>query len=108
MSSAPDEAEVAGAAQKTLVAVGALIEAPVRNRAGKPIGKVAEIMLEGGKGTIAYAVVACGGVLGIGETLHAVNWCDFTVDPFDGHLTLDLDELDAASAFDKDHWPISV
>jgi hypothetical protein len=102
-----DEAEVAGAAQTTLVAAGALLESTVLGSDGKSLGKVAEIMLVAGKGEIAYVVLASGGVLGIGETLHAVTWCDFTIDPADGHLSLAMtaDELAERPGFDKDHWP---
>ena len=102
------EAEVAGAAQTTLVAAGALIEAAVYGSNGKRLGKVAEIMLEAGKGRIAYIVVACGGVLGVGETLHAVAWPEFTLDPETGRLSLDTTGLDPATAFDKDRWPTGV
>ncbi len=98
------EAEVAGA-QQTLIAAGALIECAVHGRAGRKLGKVVEVMLIAGKGKIAYVVVATGGMLGIGETLHAVDWCDFTVDPENGRLSLDTDALDGPG-FDKDHWPV--
>lgn len=106
----PGEAEVEGAAQATLVAAGALIEAPVHGRGGQKLGKIAEIMLTAGKGSIAYVVVATGGLLGIGEALHAVDWCDFTVDPESGRLSLDVDAADFAgrAGFDKDNWPVSA
>ncbi len=106
----PGEATVAGAAQATLVAAGALLEAPVHGRDGEKLGKIAEIMLAAGKGEIAYVVLARGGVIGLGETLHAVSWCDFTVDPSDGHLSLPLSgaDLDARDGFDKDNWPVSA
>ncbi len=100
------EAEVAGA-QTTLIAAGALIDCAVHGRGGGKLGKVAEVMLVAGKGRIAYVVVATGGVLGIGETLYAVDWCDFTVDPQNGRLSLDVEVLDGPG-FDKDHWPVSA
>ncbi|WP_419815239.1 PRC-barrel domain-containing protein [Glacieibacterium sp.] len=108
--SPPDEAEVAGAAQTTLVAAGALLESSVLGSDGKALGKVAEIMMIAGKGDIAYVVLASGGMLGIGETLHAVTWCDFTIDPADGHLSLPMTaaELAARPGFDKDNWPSSA
>lgn len=107
--SRPDEAEVKGAAQTTLVAAGALIEASVSGRDGK-LGKVAEVMLAAGKGEIAYVVVATGGILGVGETLHAVAWPEFAIDPTDGHLSLDVSVADFAArpGFDKDRWPVSA
>lgn len=104
------EAEVAGAPQATLIAVGAILESPVKGSGGETLGKIAEIMLTAGKGAIAYVVLARGGVLGVGETLHAMPWCDFTIDPDDGALTLPLTgaDLDAREGFDKDHWPTSA
>ena len=107
--SPPGEADVAGA-QTTLIAAGALIECPVLGRGDAKLGKVVEIMLQAGRGSIAYVVVATGGVLGIGETLHAVDWCDFSVDPENGRLSLDVDaaEFSKQPGFDKDHWPISA
>ncbi len=106
----PGEATVAGAAQATLVAAGALIEAPVHGRDGEKLGKIAEIMLAAGKGSIAYVVVATGGMLGIGEALHAVDWCDFTVDPENGRLSLNVgaEEFAGRAGFDKDAWPVSA
>ena len=104
-SATAHEAEIAGAPQATLIAAGALIEAAVLGSRGTAIGKVAEIMLAGGEGRIAYVVVASGGVLGIGETLHALPWGEFTVDPQSGRLSVAHDALDPATAFDKDHWP---
>lgn len=108
--SSPDEAEVANAPQTTLVAVGALLEATVHGPSDEKLGKITEVMLAAGKGEIAYVVLARGGVLGVGETLHAVSWCDFTFDPDDGRLSLTVSgaDLDARGGFDKDHWPASV
>ena len=105
--SAAGEAEVAGAPQTTLIAAGAILETPVHGPGGENLGKVAEIMLAAGKGDIAYIVLARGGVLGVGEVLHAVSWYDFTIDPEDGSLTLAVSgaDLDARGGFDKDHWP---
>lgn len=101
------EAEVAGASQATLIAVGAILESTVHGTGGEKLGTIADIMLTAGKGMIAYVVLARGGVLGVGETLHAISWCDFTIDPENGTLILPLSgtELDAREGFDKDHWP---
>ena len=107
--SPPGEAEVAGA-QQTLIAVGALLERRVDDRAGKRLGKVVEVMLVAGKGEIAYVVIATGGWLGFGEHLHAVDWAEFRVDPWNGTLSLDQDAavFAARDSFDKDRWPVRV
>ena len=101
------EADIVGA-QQTLIAAGALLERRVDDRDGKRLGRVVEVMLVAGKGEIAYVVVATGGLLGIGEQLHAVDWREFRVDPFSGTLSLDTaaDEFSRRDGFDKDHWPI--
>ena len=105
--SVPNEAEVAGAPQSTLIAAGAILETPVHGPGGEKLGKVAEIMLAAGKGDIAYVVLARGGLLGVGEVLHARSWREFTIDPEDGSLTLNVSgsDLDAQGGFNKDHWP---
>jgi sporulation protein YlmC with PRC-barrel domain len=50
---------------------------------GEHVGKVSEIMLDVRSRRIAYAVLAEGGFLGMGTTLHARPW---------NALTLDTDE----------------
>ncbi len=103
------EAEVVGE-QRTLIAAGALLERRVDGRGGRRLGKVVEVMLVAGKGEIAYVVVATGGLLGFGERLHAVDWCDFRIDPWNGTLSLDADAGAFADrdGFDKDRWPVRV
>jgi len=74
---------------------------------GKEIGKVVDIMLDVGSGRIAYAVLSCGGFLGIGDKLFAVPWSAFTLDTGKKCFRLDVTEerMKSASGFDKDHWP---
>ncbi len=105
--SAHDEAEVVGGHASTLMAAGALIEAPVYGSDGKRLGKVADVMVTAGTGHIAYVVLAAGGFLGFGERLHAVPWGAVTVDPASARLSLAIStrDLDAARGFDKDAWP---
>ena len=105
--SAADEAEVVGAAPTTLMAAGALIEAAVFGSDGTKLGKVAEVMITAGTGTIAYVVLAAGGLIGVGERLHAVPWGAITVDPETARLSVAVDRatLDSAPGFDKDGWP---
>ncbi|PFH20624.1 PRC-barrel domain-containing protein [Burkholderia sp. JKS000303] len=74
---------------------------------GKDIGKVVDIMLYVGSGRIAYAVLSCGGFLGIGDKLFAVPWSAFTLDTDKKCFRLDVTEerMKNASGFDKDYWP---
>ncbi|WP_042303621.1 PRC-barrel domain-containing protein [Paraburkholderia kururiensis] len=90
-----------------VMAADTLIGDKVLSSDGKGIGKIEDIMLDVRSGRIEYAVLSCGGFLGMGDKLLAVPW---------GALTLDTDEkcfrlgateerIKSASGFDKDHWP---
>lgn len=88
-----------------LVRAAALAGEPVVSRDGAPLGNVCELLLDVQRGRIAYAVVAHGGFMGLGERLHAVPWCALRAGAdalvLDGERTTFL----AAPAFDKEHWP---
>jgi hypothetical protein len=79
----------------------------VVNRANEDLGNVEHIMIDVPSGRIAYAVLACGGVFGIGEKLFAVPWSALTLDADRRCFILDIDKsrLEQAPGFDKDHWP---
>jgi len=64
-------------------------------------------MIDMPSGCIAYVVLACGGVYGIGERLFAIPWAAFTFDPERLRLVMNLEksQLDSAPGFDSDHWP---
>ena len=79
----------------------------VVNDAQEELGTLGHVMIDVPSGTIAYAVLACGGVFGIGEKLFAIPWRALTLDAERHCLVLDVSRqrLDAAPGFDKDHWP---
>jgi sporulation protein YlmC with PRC-barrel domain len=79
----------------------------VVNRQGEKLGKIDEIMLDVPTGRIAYAVLASGGILGLGDKLFAIPWRSLTLDPENKCFILDIakDRLEQAPGFDKDHWP---
>lgn len=52
----------------------------VVNPRNEDVGQIARIMIEVGSGRVAYAVVAGGGVFGIGERHYAIPWQAFTLD----------------------------
>jgi sporulation protein YlmC with PRC-barrel domain len=74
---------------------------------GEDIGKISEIMLDVRGGRIAYAVLASGGFLGMGEKLYAIPWSALTLDTDVKCFRLDVtaDRVKNAPCFDKDHWP---
>ena len=87
--------------------VGGICGASVAGAQGDTLGTITEIMLDTDNGTVAYAVLAVGGVLGVGEKLFAIPWTVFEVDAASGEINLPLtrDRLDALPGFDKDAWP---
>ncbi len=78
----------------------------VHNRSGESLGEIKDFVIDAKSGQVVYAVVGSGGVLGIGETLHAVPASALqheTVE--DGErLTLNIDSARWAQAprFKKD------
>ena len=80
---------------------------PVVNAEGEALGVLEHVMLDVGAGRIAYAVLARGGVFGIGERLYAVPWHAVRHDVKSECFVIDIapDRLDAAHSFDRHHWP---
>ena len=79
----------------------------VYNRQGEDLGDIKEIMLDVLAGRVSYAVLSCGGLLGMGEKLFAVPWAALKLDTDNKRFTLDVskDRLENAPGFDKDSWP---
>lgn len=79
----------------------------VYNRNSEELGTVKEIMIDMRSGKVAYAVMAFGGFLGMGDKLFAVPWKALTLDTENKHFILNIDkeQLEDAPGFDKDHWP---
>lgn len=75
--------------------------------AGDDLGTIDHIMVDVMGGRIAYAVLAMGGFLGIGEKLFALPWSALTLDTRRKCFVVGIDKerLKAAPGFDKDHWP---
>jgi sporulation protein YlmC with PRC-barrel domain len=61
-------------------ACGNLLGAPVVDSAGGEIGTLAHLVLDLVEARIAFALVAHGGVLGLGERLCAFSWSQLTFD----------------------------
>ncbi len=72
---------------------------------GEEVGSITELMLDDVSGATGYAVVAVGGLLGVGEKLFAVPF--HKLKPSEDGFTLGIDRarLEAAPGFDKDAWP---
>jgi sporulation protein YlmC with PRC-barrel domain len=90
-----------------LMGADTLMGNDVYNKEGEDLGDVKEFMVDMASGTIAYAVLSYGGLLGMGDKLFAVPWTALTLDTANKRFTLGVkkDALKDAPGFDKDHWP---
>src|ERR1700750_1507093 len=71
---------------------------------GEHIGKISDIMLDVRSGRVAYAVLAEGGFLGMGSTLHAIPWSALTLDTDEKCFFVDItaEQIKSEPGFDKD------
>lgn len=90
-----------------LMGANTLVGNDVYNAAGDDLGDIKEIMLDMHSGHVAYAVLAFGGFMGVGDKLFAVPWSALTLDTVNKRFTLNVDKsrLEEAPGFDKDQWP---
>lgn len=79
----------------------------VRNHEGDKLGSLEEIVIDIGTGRVAYAVLASGGFLGLGDKYFAVPWELLSIDTDNHEVVIDVDKevLKDAPGFDKDDWP---
>lgn len=68
--------------------VRALIGSDVQNFQGAGVSQVQALMLDLGAGTMRYAVLSFGGLLGIGAKLFAIPLTAFEFDPADHRACL--------------------
>lgn len=90
-----------------LMGADTLIGDNVVNSLEQDLGDIKEIMLDMNTGQVAYAVLAFGGFLGLGEKLFAVPWQALHLDTTRHRFVLDVDKdrLQLAPGFNKDAWP---
>jgi len=91
----------------SLMGADTLIGENVVNANEEDLGEIKEIMLDMQTGQVAYAVLAFGGFLGLGEKLFAVPWQALHLDTVNKRFVLGVekDRLKSAPGFDKDAWP---
>ena len=79
----------------------------VYNLKDEKLGEIKEIMLDVPSGQVSYAVLSCGGFMGLGEKLFAVPWNALSLDTKNKRFVLKADKgrLELAPGFDKNHWP---
>ena len=90
-----------------LMGADTLLGEDVVNGQDEKLGDIKEIMLDMSTGHVAYAVLASGGVLGMGEKLFAVPWQALHLDTVGKRFILNVDKetLKNAPGFNKDAWP---
>jgi sporulation protein YlmC with PRC-barrel domain len=81
------------------VSSDALVDTPVVNNDGDMLGHVADVMLDVDEGRVAYAVLAHGGVLGLGEQLSIVPWRSLRLDAAHDCFVLDATRESLAATF---------
>jgi len=88
-----------------------LIGANVENPQGENLGDIKDVVFDS-QGRVAYAVMAFGGFLGLGEKYFAVPWAALRPEagqqPGDTEryvLNVDKERLKNAPGFDKNNWP---
>lgn len=79
-------------ASAALISADAVQGTDVYNLQGDKIGHVEDIMLHKVSGKVAYAVMAFGGFLGIGERYHPLPWTLLTYDTGRGGYTVPMDK----------------
>jgi sporulation protein YlmC with PRC-barrel domain len=83
-----------------------LIGMEVQNEQGQNLGDIKDIVINLEKGTVSYAVLSSGGVLGVGEKLLAVPLTAFTRSADEKHLVLQAskDNISQAESIGN-NWP---
>ena len=88
-----------------LLSTSSLMDDEVLSRDGEKLGHVSDLVLDMASGQIAYAVLAFGGLFGMGQKLFAVPWNAMRLEGHSLVLNVDKSTLKDAPGFDKDHWP---
>lgn len=84
-----------------------LIGNKVTNAQGEDLGHIEDFMIDLETGSVAYAVLSYGGILGYGDKLFAVPWRAFALDAKNKALRLEVERetLKNTPGFDKHAWP---
>lgn len=83
-----------------------LIGMSVQNQQGDKLGDIKDLVIDPKTSKVSYAVLATGGVLGMGEKLLAVPLSAFSRGTDQTHLVLNADKSNIAQAEGiRDNWP---
>jgi len=89
------------------ISANLLSTAEVRSPAGEDVGKIVDFMLDTERGCVLYALLAAGGVLGVGAKMLPITPTSLRLDR-DGRgleVTVDTATLDTAKGIDRANPP---
>ncbi|HEY1725516.1 MAG TPA: PRC-barrel domain-containing protein [Steroidobacteraceae bacterium] len=75
-----------------------VIGTSVKNRTGKKLGEIEDIVLDKQSNNIMFAIVSFGGFLGMAEKYHPLPWPSLTYDEREGSYVVDATEEQLRSA----------
>src|SRR5579872_6177507 len=107
----PKKVDEAKSIEGVVVRASSIAGMAVRSPADKDLGKVEDVVIDMETGSVRYAAISFGGLLGAGEKLFAVPFRALHVrqEPKSKspHFELDVSKetLKKAKGFDKKHWP---
>jgi hypothetical protein len=93
-----------GTSAASLISAGRVQGTSVYNTKGEHLGHVEDIMLHKVSGKVAYAIMAFGGFLGIGERYHPLPWSILKYDTSQEGYVVPLEgaQLEGAPSFERD------
>lgn len=95
---APREPAAGRSPDGDLASVNALLGDKVVSSRNEPLGTVTELVVDTALGRVAYAVVAIGGFMGVGEQLFMIPWGALVRDAAGRRFVLDADRNKLARA----------
>jgi hypothetical protein len=91
------------------ITANSLTTAEVRSPSGEELGKIVDLMIDTERGSVVYAVLASGGVLGVGAKMLAVPPRSLRLSGDRCvEIAIDTATLDAAEGFDRANPPQSA
>ena len=97
------------------VRVSQLMGMNIQNAQGESVGEISDVVMDANTGKICYAAVTYGGLMGIGNKMHAVPLKAFkmkknTDDKDDACLVLNVTQkqMEGETGFDESNWPSSA
>jgi sporulation protein YlmC with PRC-barrel domain len=104
-----DNAQQYNKSMQLVSRVTKILDTVVKNSNGDSLGDIKDLVVNPEDGHIAYAVIAFGGVFGMGNKYFAIPWrtLHWNCDTENYVLNIDKSSLEKAPGFDKDHWPDS-